>query len=241
MVSKYIKVCILVFMVLPTFLINAQETVSRSAQDLKRDINSKGLEIIKMSRVKPGMTVLDLLGGGGYYSELLANTVGSEGRVYLHNNKAYMPYVNKELVERLANDRLPNVIRYDREIEDLGVSTAQFDAVFFILGYHDIYHKAQGWDIDKQKLFDQVFPAIKPNGKLVIVDHSALEKSGVKYAQDLHRIDKQYVIDEVSAHGFVLEQESDLLANPDDSRVISPFKPEIRRKTDRFVLLFKKL
>lgn len=220
--------------------IHAQTLNDRLKEDLARDINSKGPEIVQLAELRSGMTILDLLGGGGYYAELLAEVVGDQGRVYLHNNKAYLPYVNKQLTERLANNRLPNVIRFDKELDDLAIEQGQFDAVFFILGYHDIYHKAAGWNVNKQKLFAQLFPAMKANAKLVIVDHSAIDNSGIAHAQKLHRIDKKYVIDEVISYGFTLEKTSDLLSNEKDSRLTSPFEAKIRRKTDRFVLVFSK-
>ena len=212
----------------------------RSAADVKRDTVSKGPDVVKLAEIKPGMKVFDLLGGGGYYSEILAQAVGKQGRVYLHNNKAYMPYVEKELVARLAKGRLTNVHRYDREVDDLGIKAGSFDALFFVLGYHDIYHQAEGWKIDRDSLLKQITTALKPNGKLVIVDHSAKPGTGTKASQELHRIDVAYVKNEIISLGFVLVAESDMLSNPKDLRTQTPFVPEMRRKTDRFVLVFKK-
>lgn len=152
-----------------------------------------------------------------------------------------MPWVEKELVARLKDNRLSNVIRYDREDEDLELKTNQFDAVFHILGYHDLYHTADGWDVDKEHFLNQIVPSIKKGGQLVVVDHAAIENSKTKHSQKLHRIDEQYVIDELVGYGFKLVTQSDLLANEKDDRTISPFKPEMRRKTDRFILVFEKM
>ncbi len=212
----------------------------RSAADIARDKQSKGQDIVALTKVSTGMTVLDLLGGGGYYSEILADKVGKTGKVYLHNNKAYMPYIEKELVARLKDNRLANVVRYDRETDALALKPQQFDAVFFVLGYHDMYYKDEGWSIDKEDFLKQVLSSIKHGGQLVIVDHSATAGSKTQHAQQLHRIDEQYVIDELTAHGLTLLKKSDLLRNANDDRMISPFKPEMRRKTDRFVLVFEK-
>ncbi|GLX80147.1 hypothetical protein tinsulaeT_34870 [Thalassotalea insulae] len=212
----------------------------RSAADLALDVQRKGPQVIELTKVSSGMTVLDLLGGGGYYSELLAEKVGNSGKVYLHNNQAYMPYIEKELAARLKDNRLANVIRYDRETDNLELADKQFDAVFFILGYHDLYHKAEGWDINKAQFLSDVLGALKSGGQLVIVDHSAVADSKTKHAQELHRIDQQYVIDELTQLGLTLVKKSSILENKQDSRMISPFKPEIRRKTDRFILVFEK-
>lgn len=213
----------------------------RPDADIKRDAASKGPSIVQLANIELGMTVVDLLGGGGYYSEILSGAVGSEGKVYLHNNKAYLPYVEKELKARLANKRLANVEDYQRETDNLEFQSNSVDAIFYILGYHDIYHVVDGWKIDRDNFLDQITKAIKKDGKLVIVDHSATPGTGIKDAQDLHRIDVDYVKNEVISLGFSLEVESNLLQNNDDDRSLTPFKPETRRKTDRFVLVFTKL
>ena len=56
----------------------------------------------------------------------------------------------------------------------------------------------------------------------------------------LHRIDKQAIIDEVTAAGFELVEDSDLLANPDDDRTLNMRDAAIRGRTDRAVLVFRK-
>lgn len=243
--STYVSSLLLGSLLVFTITSSAQQAQfvkgERPQQDLLRDKQSKGPQIVDLAEIKEGMKVLDIFGGGGYYSEILSAKVGDSGQVYLHNNQAYMPWIEKELVARLKDNRLENVVRYDREADDLGLQKSQFDAVFYVLGYHDLYHKADGWDVDKTSFLNQVLPAIKSKGKLAIIDHSAVDGSKTQHSQELHRIDKQYVIDEVSNFGFKLVSNSQLLANPEDTRMISPFKPEMRRKTDRFILIFEKL
>ena len=78
---------------------------------------------------------------------------------------------------------------------------------------------------------------LKPGGVLGIIDHSA---NPGPYQSELHRIDENIVIEEVTGAGFVLEAQSDLLRNPDDDRTRLVFDPELRGHTDRFVLLFRK-
>jgi len=227
-----------------SFVSHAQNNIAsqilRSQSDILRDTQSKGFDIVTLSNIKSGMTVLDVFGGGGYYSEILSKVVGAKGKVYLHNNQAYIKFIGNELKERLANNRLKNVIRYDREADALALKAQQFDGIFFILGYHDLYHKSEGWNVDKEKLLAQIVPSLKSGGKLVVVDHSAVEGSKTKFSQTLHRIDKQYVIDELTSYGLHLTIDNNMLANSKDNRMTSPFKPEMRRKTDRFVLVFEK-
>ena len=85
------------------------EVGKRPQKDIARDSQSKGPEIVEWVGIKKNMQVLDILGGGGYYSEILNAKVGQGGKVYLHNNQAYMPWVEKELIARFDKNRLENV------------------------------------------------------------------------------------------------------------------------------------
>ncbi len=216
------------------------EKGQRAQQDILRDTQSKGPQIVDLVGIKPNMQVLDILGGGGYYSEIISKKVGQGGRVYLHNNQAYMPWVEKELVARLNEDRLANVIRWDKEADKLALKKQSFDAIFFVLGYHDMYHTAKDWSINKDNFLKQLDESLKVGGKLLIVDHSAIAGSGTKHSQKLHRIDAEYVKKELAGKGYKLIKQSDILSNAKDDRMGSPFTKEMRRKTDRFVLLFEK-
>ena len=169
----------------------------RSDNDKKRDAVSLPCEMTNILPVKAGDTVLDLLGGGGYFSELLSQQVGAQGKVLLHNNKAYLPYVDKQLELRLAGNRLPNVTRLDAEVDALPLTPNSIDAVYFIMGYHDMYHVDTGWKINPKQLMMDILRVLKPGGQMLVVDHNAPDNSGITSAQQLHRIEAAYVRDEL--------------------------------------------
>lgn len=212
----------------------------RSDADKKRDATSAPCEMAKLLNVKPGDTVLDLLGGGGYFSELLAQQVGAAGKVLLHNNQAYLPYVDKQLTTRLAGERLPNVQRLDAEVDALPLAADSLDAVYFVMGYHDMYHVSDGWKIDPAQLMAQLYSALKPGAQMLVVDHNAPSGSGISAAQALHRIEADYVVAELQRFGFKLIINSSVLANANDDYSKSVFDKNVRGKTDRFVLLVEK-
>ena len=56
----------------------------------------------------------------------------------------------------------------------------------------------------------------------------------------MHRIDESFVIHEVESVGIRLEDESDVLRNPNDARNVIVFNPAIRGHTDQFLLKFRK-
>ena len=61
------------------------ELPERLASDKARDVSSKPAEIIEFVGVSKGDRVLDFLGGGGYYSQLLKRVVGKDGAVVSQN------------------------------------------------------------------------------------------------------------------------------------------------------------
>ncbi len=213
----------------------------RSEADLNRDATSQPAAVLEFFGLEPGNVVIDLFGGGGYYTELAALVVGDTGKVYFHNNQAYIPFVEKELGQRFADHRLDEVVRLVTEADELGLPEEGADVVLMIMCYHDLYLVDKSWpEIDRDLFWKQVYAALKPGGTLAVVDHVAEAGTESSAVQTLHRIDKSYAKTDIEDAGFVFEAESDALRNPEDDHTLVVFDPEIRRKTDRFVYRFTK-
>jgi len=215
----------------------------RSVADRDRDAGRKPAAVLDFFAIAPGMAVLDMFSGGGYYTELLSYSVGDDGKVVSHTNSAYAQAVGDEAVNRYANERLPNVEILLAENNELELPANEFDAVMMILAYHDIYYidPDNGWPaIDGPLLLEELLDSLKPGGILAIVDHQAASGSPRESGGTLHRIDPAIVIDEIEAAGFVLESTSDALRNKADDHSLHMGDPAIRGKTDRFVMKFRK-
>ena len=216
---------------------------NRRSADHDRDASRKPAEVLAFFGIEPGMTVLDLFSGGGYYSELISIVVGPEGKVIAHSNAAYLGFVGDEFEERYADDRLANVEVLMAENNELELTADSFDAVTVILAYHDIYYAdpENSWPkIDGPKLLAELYKGLKPGGLLGVVDHYAEAGSPRETGNSVHRIDPGIVISELEIAGFVLDDKSQVLRNMDDDYSKIVFNPELRGKTDRFVLLFRK-
>ena len=212
----------------------------RSEQDTNRDATSMPAEMINFVEVKPGDSVLDLLGGGGYYAELLSRVVGDKGEVVLQIPKAYLRYVGKELDQRLADDRLKNVTYLLSESTDLKLGTEKFDSAFIVLGYHDMFFVDKDWDFKADVVMPQVLKSLKPGGKLLVIDHEAAKDHGMKDTKSLHRVESAFVKADLENNGFRFISKSDKLYNSSDDHSIIVFDAKMSRKTDRFVMLFEK-
>lgn len=215
----------------------------RTEADRARDAGRKPAQVLEFFGIQPGMTVLDMYSGGGYYTEMLSHIVGPEGSVIAHSNQAYAGFVGEEATNRYANNRLGNVEILMAENNELALPNASFDAIMMVLAYHDIYYvdPDNGWpEIDGPKFVETLYNGLRPGGILAVVDHYAAPGSPSETGNTLHRIDPDIVTAELEAAGFVLEAKSDVLRNMDDDHSVNMGAPEVRGKTDRFVFRFRK-
>lgn len=211
----------------------------RPEADKKRDGDRKPVEVIAFLGVAPGMTVVDLIAAGGYYTEVLSAAVGSEGRVYAQNN-AYVLKMrdganDKAMTRRLEGERLPNVVRLDREVRELGLAPGSVDLAFTALNFHDIYN-GRGREAAADFL-GTVYRILEPGGVLGLIDHAG---NPGRDNEKLHRIEEGKVREAAQAAGFEVEASSDVLRHLDDDRSSNVFAPGLRGKTDRFVLRLRK-
>lgn len=217
---------------------------ARSEADRALDTKRKPAEVLGFFRIEPGMRVLDVFGGGGYYTEIASYLVGETGSVTLYNNNPWDQFVAKQVAERLGDNRLPNVNSVILKPESLGEISQQYDAAIFVRGMHDIYYEdlANGWPaIDVRAFLLDIKRLIRPGGILGIIDHNALAGADPAMSgKNLHRVDPARVIADLEAIGFRLEDSSDLLANPGDDKSKVVFAPELRWQTDRSVLRFRR-
>jgi predicted methyltransferase len=213
----------------------------RSEADRALDAGRKPGETLAFFKIAPGQKIGELFAGGGYTTELMARTVGEGGTIYAENTKEFMDkFLRKPWTERAAKPVMKHVVGVERPIDDPFPPEAKnLDAVITVLNYHDTVNMKA----DRAKMNKAVFDALKKGGIYGIVDSSAQDGSGVRDTDSLHRIDEAVVKKEVTAAGFKLDGESDVLRNPDDKRDwnSSPKAAGARRGTsDRFVLRFVK-
>ncbi|MHC4838487.1 MAG: class I SAM-dependent methyltransferase, partial [Planctomycetota bacterium] len=210
----------------------------RLRSDLARDAERQPARILDFFDIKRGMRVADLMAGDGYYSEILSRAVGPDGAVWCQNTAIPLRvFADAPLTARLADDRLPNVTRLDAEFDAVGLPEG-LDAAILIRFYHDF-----GWqEVDRPAFNAMVFHHLKPGGVFGVVDHHAAEGAGIYGGRSLHRVEAAMVREEIEAAGFVLEAESYVLTDPEDTLDWNVFSRDHggRDSTSRFVHLYRK-
>jgi len=218
----------------PAYDAKAVADASRPAGDRAQDALRKPGEVLAFSGVKPGQHVAEFLPGGGYYTRMLVDVVGEKGRVYAletsrwgqgnvdADTKAIAGHANASVdVSPFGDFKLPEKV----------------DVFWTTLNYHDL-HVAKYGVVDMAAFNKHVYDSLKPGGVYFITDHDTAPGAGVSKVADLHRIEKSAVVKEVTAAGFKLDGESDVLHRASDDHSKPVF--DLKLNTDQFVLKFRK-
>jgi predicted methyltransferase len=218
----------------PAYDAKAVADAGRPADDKAQDEVRKPGEVLAFSGVKPGQHVAEFLPGGGYYTRMLIDVVGPNGKVYaLETSRWGQQNVDatKKAIDGHANASL--------DVSPFGAFNLpeKVDVFWTTLNYHDL-HVAKYGVVDMAAFNKHVYDSLKPGGVYFITDHDSAAGAGDTKVADLHRIEKATVVKEVTAAGFRLEGESDVLRRATDDHSKPVF--DLKLKTDQFVLKFRK-
>jgi len=205
----------------------------RSVAMTERDPARKPAEILALSEIEPGDRVIEIAGFGSYYTTILSSIVGDAGEVQVFD----LPYT-EEFGGEAAHAFAASHANTDYHLVDYNEVDfpSDVDVVFNVLYYHDL--GPQG--VDTALMNAKLFAALKPGGIYLVIDHKAEADSAWRDAGTIHRMGVETIVEEVTAAGFELAVDSDLLANPDDDRSAMVFSPGTRGATDRAVFVFRK-
>ena len=223
----------------PASITAAVDNPARTAAQRERDAARHPAELLAFAGVKPGDKVGDFLMGGGYFTRIFSGAVGPTGKVYGYQAAEFIGFQGdyaKWQDETVAF--APNIAPVRASLGGF-TFPEPLDLMFTAQNYHDL-HLGRASPEQIAAINRQIFAALKPGGVLIVVDHYAVDGSGDRDSNKLHRIDIATVKSELAAVGFVLEAESDILRNPSDPRTVSVFDASMRGKTDQFVLKFRK-
>jgi predicted methyltransferase len=160
----------------------------------KRDEWQRPGEVMDAMGVKSGHSVADIGSGYGYFTFRLAARVGAEGKVYAVD-------IDKEAVDKVRrrkeSEKLAQVEPILGKSDDPRLPN-DLDAVLIV----DTYHEFREYD----RMMQAVFRALKPGGRLVIIDgEGPAGKPRTEYHR-LHTIPSELLREEVGSNGFVFKE-----------------------------------
>jgi predicted methyltransferase len=222
-----------------TELSTALSGPSRPVADRERDANRKPAQLMTFLGITKGMTAIDVIALDGYVTEVLSVAVGPSGKVYLENTAYSLQLrdgaARRGVEARLANNRLPNVVRIDDGLPNPAIPPDSVDIAITAMNLHDVFN-ARG-AAGATEFMRGVYAELKPGGVFGVVDHVGNDTGD---NAKLHRMTKQQAIDVARASGFIVEAESSMYANPADDHTMISLDPAIRGKTDQFTLRLRK-
>ena len=136
--------------------------------DLMNDVMSLGIHrlwkryAIGMASLKPGQQILDLAGGTGDLTSLMAPGVGTEGHIVLSDINADM--LRNGRGHLLDQGISGNVTFAQANAEQLPFPNNSFDLVTMAFGLRNV--------TDKQRALDAIYRVLRPGGRLLILEFS---------------------------------------------------------------------
>ncbi len=236
---------------------------ARRTQDRPRDVWRHPAETLAFCRIEPGMTVVDYMPGGGWWTRILVPYLGENGRyIALNPDVRAAPDELKQYMGNIAVSFPPKVTEWT------GASASRFGAY-----NSDGLPEALSGTLDRVMVMRQIHNIqrfgmlyrelgtvrrlLKPGGLLCLEEHRAKPGASAAYADgSMGYMREKDVIALVEAHGFELVGKSEVNANPKDSAdhpagvwVLPPTLREGEKdrarytaigESDRMTLLFRK-
>jgi len=184
------------FITFNSFSQNTYKNVYKESAWEDRDKWQKPDQILEAMQVEAGKQVADLGCHQGYMTVKLAKVVGESGGVYAVDvNQSQLNNLKVNLEERNLSDMVTVVIG---DYDNPRLPKNKLDALLII----DAYHEMDAYE----EILKHVFTALKPNGRLVIVEPIAEERESWPRSRqtDKHEISIRYVIRDLKKAGFKL-------------------------------------
>jgi predicted methyltransferase len=195
----------------------------RSAESKARDRYRHPIESLDFWGLKPGMTILEIQPGGGWWTEILAPYAHSTGGTFYATGA---DLANPKLSEDSRKARTDFETRFGSKPDVFGkVNLVNWGAVSktlpantfdLILTARSIHGWMQQEPDAAPATFKEFHKALKPGGILAVEQHRANPSSTEKPKTGY--VTEAYVIDQAQKAGFKLVARSEINANPKDTK-----------------------
>ena len=182
---------------------SGRKNVAQGLNSSTREATQKPGELIKSMGLEPGMTVADVGTGVGFMLPFLSRRVGPAGRVLAEDIFDDFLAGAKQTAEE---QKLSNITFIKGTETDPNLPEGQVDMELVLDAYHHFDYP--------EKMLAALYKALKPDGKLVIVEYYKREAAMPGGRALTHiRLDMPDVIKEVEANHFHLLMEKEHIKN----------------------------
>ena len=181
----------------------ARKSVAKSLADPSREQTQKPGQLVVAMGLQPGMTVADVGTGVGYMLPYLSKRVGPAGHVIAEDIFDDFLSAARQTAE---NQNLKNVNFVKGAETDPNLPEGQVDMELVLDAYHHFDYP--------EKMLAALHKALRPEGKLVIVEYYKRESAMPNGRALTHiRLDMPDLIKEVEANHFHLIMEKEHVKN----------------------------
>jgi predicted methyltransferase len=198
----------------------------RSDANKARDAHRHPRETLAFFGIKPGIAVIEITPGGGWYTEILGPLLKGDGKliaavidpatVEKEGTRNYLTKSNTALKEKLSADPGHFSEVEWREFSQKAPSLGPVGSADLVLTFRNV-HNFMMWNSD-QAMFKAAFDVLKPGGVLGVTDHRAAPGADMAKIKDSGYIPEEYVIKLATDAGFTLEGKSEINANAKDTK-----------------------
>jgi len=196
----------------------------RAEENRGRDRFRNPAETLAFFGWQPEMEIAEIWPAGGWYTEILAPLTREQGVYFAagfsmtaDRTPQWRKDYQKQFAEKLEAD--PDVYGH---VVMTGLSIperptfAPPGSLDMVLTFRNVHNWVNG-DYAPE-MFDAMYRALKPGGVLGVVEHRAEPGTPRENVPDDGYMTEDHVIELAEGAGFVLEEKSEINANPDDSR-----------------------
>lgn len=210
-------------------------------------------ETLEFFGVKPGMTIIEALPGGGWYTKILLPYLGADGRLIGANYSLDLYVLYSSATEEVMEQRRAWATEFLADAEewagDGGASLGAFhfgsmpddykgtaDFVFFARAFHSLARFDSQGGFVAEAMADS-YAVLKPGGILGIVQHHARDDMSDEFASGVNAyLKKGPIIAAAEQAGFELVGDSDINANsldqPSEEDIVWRLPPSLRTSKD---------
>ena len=172
----------------------------RASEWEDRDSWQNPQTILNSLSLSPGMSVADIGCHEGYLSMKLSDVVGPTGKVLAVDVEQYKL---SRLDRRLKDQKIKNVRTILGAYDNPKLPLNSLDAVVILDAYHEMD--------EYEKILEHVYRALKPGGRLVLVEPIADERVSWtrKQQEKKHEIAMRYALVDLRQSGFSIRSKKD--------------------------------
>ncbi len=197
----------------------------RTPEFVARDAWRHPAETLAFFGIAPNQTVVEITPGGGWYAEIVAPYAKTQGRyvaaivdeskVESEGGRKYYTESNKALRDKFAASPdqfgAAELVAFNSAAPQFG----EANSADLVLTFRNV-HNWMGNEGQAQAMFSGFFSVLKAGGALGVVEHRA--NADVPAGDRSGYVSEAQVIALAEAAGFVLEEKSEINANPADPK-----------------------